>query len=111
LAIIWRNYPRPQFIGFKGGGSQFDRDVLAAGDGEEAWHAQLRGQRRGNLPGDDGMAQGSHSDTVEKLGHAAEDHQPELEKKRELRMRWQAFRAAVSGEGTGLPLNLSSPPR
>jgi hypothetical protein len=36
---------------------------------------------------------------------------PELEKKRELRMRWQAFRAAVSGEGTGSPFNQSSPPR
>jgi hypothetical protein len=36
------------------------------------------------------MAQGSHSNTVEKLGHAAEDRRPELEKKRELRMRWQA---------------------
>jgi hypothetical protein len=85
--------------------------VLAAGDGEEAWRAQLRGQRRGNLHDDDGMAQGNHGGTVEKLGHAAEDRRPELEKKRELRMRWQAFRAAVSGEGTGLPLNLSSPPR
>jgi hypothetical protein len=36
------------------------------------------------------MAQGSHGDTVEKLGHTAEDRRPELEKKRELRMRWQA---------------------
>jgi hypothetical protein len=36
---------------------------------------------------------------------------PELEKKRELRMRWQAFRAAVSGEDTGSPFNRSSPPR
>jgi hypothetical protein len=35
------------------------------------------------------MAQGSHGDTVEKLGHAAEDRRPELEKKRELRMRWR----------------------
>jgi hypothetical protein len=57
------------------------------------------------------MAQGSHGDTVEKLGHAAEDRRPELEKKRELRMRWQAFRAAVSGEGTGSPFNQSLPPR
>jgi hypothetical protein len=73
--------------------------------------AQLRGQRRGNLPDNDEMAQGNQGDTVEKLGHAAEDRRPELEKKCELRMRWQAFRAAVSGEGTGLPLNLSSPPR
>jgi hypothetical protein len=32
---------------------------------------RVRGQWRGNLPGDDGMAQGSHGDAVEKLGHAA----------------------------------------
>jgi hypothetical protein len=57
------------------------------------------------------MAQGSHGDTVEKLGHAAGERRPELEKKRELRMRWQAFRAAVSGEGTGSPFNQSLPPR
>jgi hypothetical protein len=84
---------------------------LAAGDGEEAWRARLRVLRRGNLPGDDEMAQGSHDNTVEKLGHAAEDRRPELEKKRELRRRWQVFRAAVFGEGTGSPLNQSSPPR
>ena len=75
LVQLMRNYPTEcggtQFIARGSGGSQFDRDVLAAGDGEEAWRARLRGQRRGNLPGDDGMAQGSHGATVEKLGHAA----------------------------------------
>jgi hypothetical protein len=36
---------------------------------------------------------------------------PELEKKRGLRMRWQAYRAVDFGEGTGSPFNRSSPPQ
>jgi hypothetical protein len=71
FTIIWRNYPRPQFIGFKGGGSQFDRDVLAAGDGEEAWRARSRVPNRGGLIGDDGTAVGNYGGAVERLGHAA----------------------------------------
>jgi hypothetical protein len=100
-----------QFIDSESGGSQFDRDELAAGGEEEAWRARLRVLRRGNLPNNDGMAQGNHGDTVETLGHAAENRRPELEKKRKPRMCWQAFCAAVSGEGTGSPLNQRSPPR
>jgi hypothetical protein len=39
LTITWRNYPRPQFIGSKGGGSQFAHGELAAGEEEEPWRA------------------------------------------------------------------------
>jgi hypothetical protein len=45
--------------------------VLAAEDGEEAWRAQLRGQRRGKLTGDDGTALRCHGGAVERLSHAA----------------------------------------
>ena len=45
--------------------------MLAAGDGEEAWRVQLRGQRRGKLTGDDGTALRCHGGAVERLSHAA----------------------------------------
>jgi hypothetical protein len=37
-----------------------------------------------------GEFRGGHGDTVKVLSHAAEDRRPELEKKCELRMCWQA---------------------
>jgi hypothetical protein len=47
-----------------------DRDVLAAGDGEEAWRARLRVPSRGGLIGDDGTALRCHGGAVERLSHA-----------------------------------------
>jgi hypothetical protein len=37
--MIWRNSPGHQFIGGLGGGAQFGRAVLAAGDREEPWRS------------------------------------------------------------------------
>jgi len=37
------------------------------------------------------MAQTNYGDTVDKLGHAAEDRRPEMGKKCDLRVRWQAY--------------------
>ena len=60
-------------------------------EGRKKLGARLRGLRRGKLLNADGMAQTNYGDTVDKLGHAAEDRRPEMGKKCDLRVRWQAY--------------------
>ena len=73
--IIWRNSPGHQFIGGLGGGVQFGRAMLAAGDREEHWCSEFVSTVVVTSLATIRRLLESYGDATEVLEHMAQDQQ------------------------------------
>jgi hypothetical protein len=86
----WRSWVYGQFIVPAGGGAQFGRATRRSEGKKKHWPREFVANGVAVTPVSHGDFREGHGDTVKVLSHAAEDRRPELEKKCELRMCWQA---------------------